>query len=684
MRLLVLLFSLFVVNVYAQIPIQKAAPNQYKIGGGAFPLLELNKESIEVQQKKTKVKEKYGFYRFKEKVKKSCQKLKLEQDKDGNFEGSFEDCDCRFKLSITQVDATALQLNIELVGDNYNYIQLNLPHTPRADFYGGGIQFSYFKLNGQEFQLLSQESGIGRGDRPISAWTKMMKIRGSDTHTHLPIPFVIQKDKGNFQSYWLKGYLRSHVDFRDDQLSKMSVEGKEMSLLVRKGQKLSTILETFTAASGRLPRLPQWAYQGTWLGTQGGLATVKQQIEQAKKADNPITALWIQDWVGKRKTRVGWQLNWQWQADEQSYPNFKEFCEELNSEGVKVLGYINPFLADQGRMTEEALEKGYLIKNHKGKPYKIPTAGFPAYMIDLTNPKAAQWLKKIIKENMIEQGLSGWMSDYAEGLPWDAVLHSGISAADYHNQYPVDFARLNREAIQEAGKEGEIVFFSRSGHNQSARYSTSFWMADQMVNWGRQDGLLSTVTGALSAGLSGLSQLHSDIGGYTTITYALMPKVKRSRELLFRWTEFNVFQPIFRTHEGLKPGKNIQVYSDSATVAHFAKMGRLHKALAPYFEVLLQEAEEKGYPLLRPVFWVDPNYSAAFDPLQPLLCLGNDILLAPVVQAGVEELEIQLPAGSWRHPWSKQSFAGSAKVKVPFGQPAFFVREGSEWMGLFE
>jgi alpha-glucosidase len=682
MRLL--FFALFLSpTLFAQIPIQKLAENHYQIGGGSYPVLELKEEMILIQTKKQKVKEKFGFYRFKEKIKGRCSKLKLEQQTDKDFLGSYEDCDCTFKLSLTQLDRSAFQLDLQLEGEDYNFIQLNIPHR-NADFYGGGIQYSHFKLNGERFQMLSQESGIGRGDQPISRWTKLMKIRGSQSHTHLPIPFVIQKEKDKHQSYWLKGYARAHLDFQTDRLFKISTDGQELSLEIRKSQSLPQLLKSFTAASGRLPQLPKWAYQGTWLGTQGGLTTVKKQVQQAKAAGNPITALWIQDWVGKRKTRVGWQLNWQWKADKKSYPNFKDFCKEMNAEGLKVLGYINPFLADEGVMTEEAISKGYLIKDHKGKPYKIPTAGFPAYMIDLTNPEAANWLKTIIKENMIEAGLSGWMSDYAEGLPWDAVLHSGISAAEYHNQYPVDFARLNREAIQEAGKEGEIVFFSRSGHNHSARYATTFWMADQMVDWGRHDGLPSTVTAALSAGLSGISQLHSDIGGYTTITYALMPKVKRSKELLYRWTEFNVFHPIFRTHEGLKPAKNAQVYDDTETVEHFAKMGQLHEALAPYFEHLLQEAEEKGYPLLRPVFWVDPTYEKAFDPLQPLLCLGNELLIAPLVQEGLMEVLVELPSGSWWHPWSKQSFEGNAKVKVPFGQPAFFVREGTAWTRLLK
>ena len=66
---------------------------------------------------------------------------------------------------------------------------------------------------------------------------------------------------------------------------------------------------------------------------------------------------------------------------------------------------------------------GYFVKDKEGKNYKIRTPGFPAYIVDLTNKKAYEWLKKIIKTNMIDMGLKGWMADFGEWLPMDSVLH---------------------------------------------------------------------------------------------------------------------------------------------------------------------------------------------------------------------------------------------------------------------
>ena len=43
-------------------------------------------------------------------------------------------------------------------------------------------------------------------------------------------------------------------------------------------------------------------------------------------------------------------------------------------------------------------------------------------VVDFTNEEATQWYKQVIKENMIDFGLDGWMADFGEYLPTDVVL----------------------------------------------------------------------------------------------------------------------------------------------------------------------------------------------------------------------------------------------------------------------
>ena len=64
---------------------------------------------------------------------------------------------------------------------------------------------------------------------------------------------------------------------------------------------------------------------------------------------------------------------------------------------------------------------------------------------------------------MLDLGLGGWMADFGEYLPADAVMASGQSGREVHNAWPRLWAKLNRQAVEEAGKLGEVVFFMRSG-----------------------------------------------------------------------------------------------------------------------------------------------------------------------------------------------------------------------------
>lgn len=64
-------------------------------------------------------------------------------------------------------------------------------------------------------------------------------------------------------------------------------------------------------------------------------------------------------------------------------------------------------------------------------------------MVDFSNPDARQWCKDIIVDNLINEGRAiGWMSDFAEYMPLDAVLYDGTSAYEYHNTYPLEWAKV--------------------------------------------------------------------------------------------------------------------------------------------------------------------------------------------------------------------------------------------------
>ena len=569
---------------------------------------------------------------------------------------------------IIEALADQIKLTVHLGISKFSRITIRYNSSKDEQFFGFGEQLSYANLKGKIVPIKVEESGVGRGS-PIE--TGDIPARGSYYNTYAPMPVYVSS---KLRGMYLENTSYSLFDLREDDLCTIDVWDNKLTAVFTRGKTPLAIIEKQSYHLGRQKPLPPWAHRSI-LGLQGGRKKVERIVDEAISAGNPVGAIWIQDWVGKRQTPFGSRLWWKWLADESTYPDFKSFVKGMNQKNVHVLGYINTFLADVGEQYEEARKKNLLVKNKKGEDYRLHSVGTPMYLLDLTNPETEHWIKGIIRKNMIDVGLSGWMADFGEYLPYDAVLHSGVDAAIYHNQYSLDWARINAEAIKEAGKEGEIVFFTRAGFTGSAKCSPMFWTGDQLVTYDKHDGLSSAITGILASGISGISLNHSDIGGYTTTS-----TIKRQKELFLRWAEMAAFTPFFRTHEGNRPEDNHQFYSDPDTQARFADISRLHFALEPYFAHLETHAAEHGHPVVRHLFIHCPSDPNTYQ-LNDQFLLGEDLLVCPVTEEGALEINRYFPVGTWQSIWNGEIIKGPKwhKVSAPLGRPAAFTRESGTW-----
>jgi alpha-glucosidase len=182
----------------------------------------------------------------------------------------------------------------------------------------------------------------------------------------------------------------------------------------------------------------------------------------------------------------------------------------------------------------------------------------------------------MIKTEILAKNVSGYMCDFGEALQLDAQIHDG-DAAEYHNRYPEEWAKVNHEAIAEIGREGEVVFFMRAGFTRAPQYTPLYWLGDQLQSWDEYDGLKSAVFSATIGGISGIALTHPDIGGYNYVSLQdwlpvslqdWLPALKyqRTKELFFRSSEFAAFTAAFRTHDGNEKLKSWQFYSDDETL----------------------------------------------------------------------------------------------------------------------
>jgi alpha-glucosidase len=383
--------------------------------------------------------------------------------------------------------------------------------------------------------------------------------------------------------------------------------------------------------------------------------------------------------------------------------------------------YINPFLAmmDEKKATNpdlkdlftQAKDISCLVRKLEGD-IVIDTSATPEFkfgIVDLSTTRCKDWYKKVIQDNMIRVSrdsdgniiktqwsqlkskfpASGWMADFGEYIPLvDSKLASGQDPISAHNSFPVWWAATNREAIDATGMGDEIVFFTRSGAARTPAYSTLHWLGDQLPSWDEYDGLASALRATLSVGLSGYSLTHSDIGGYTSVNQLpVIINFLRDEELLFRWSEMSsLSDAVYRTHEGLRPRKMVQVYDNLKVAEFFGKFAKVHAAFGVYRkELMVGEMQTHGTPLTRLMFfhyWHDANCLNLHDQFM----IGSEFIAAPVLHPGVTKVSVYFPLESdanatvtWIHIFTGAKFTSGSSVTVdaPIGTPAVFYKAGS-------
>jgi alpha-glucosidase (family GH31 glycosyl hydrolase) len=566
----------------------------------------------------------------------------------------------------------ALALKVKAADPMVNRVSLSFACLPDDRFLGFGAQADGVDHRGHTVAAWTSEPGIGKrtvDDEYPEAWM----LEGTRHASSYPMPTFLSN----------RGFIavaesdaRSVFELCTGDASTWRVEvwSNAFTLWLFHGDSPKAALSRATAGVLQRPaRAPTMAF-APWNDAIFGPSEVRRIAKVLRDNDIPSSAIWTEDFRGGRENAMGYRLKEEWDLDRTLYPDAEAIAAELAAQGFDWQSYFNTFIVENERIFAEATAGDHFVKTSRGAPYLFDGVTFkPTGLADLSRPETREWVKRYLRLSL-DQGFKGWMADYGEWLPHDAVLASGENALEAHNRYPTEWVRLNAEVLKERDPTGaRLAFFSRAGWFGTNALAPVVWAGDQRTSFQRDDGLFTVIPMGINLGLAGVSTYAHDIAGYQSGT-----NPNSTKELFFRWTTLGALSPVMRTHHGIDPRDNWSFEKDAETLAHFGRWAKVHVSLFPYFDGLAKEAETTGVPIMRGLFLAYPDDAATWT-LSDQYLLGQNLLVAPIVDEGAVKRAVHVPAGTWVALDGSGSVVGPVDVMAtaPMSELPVWVRRGA-------
>ena len=531
--------------------------------------------------------------------------------------------------------------------DGLETIQFNL--TKDEVLYGGGARSLGMNRRGNKLQLYNRAHYGYETRSELMNYTMPIVLSSKQYMLHFdnaPIGFLDLDSNG------------------DNTLRYETISGRKTYQVIV-GESWYNIIDNYTDLTGKQPMLPRWAL-GNFSSRFGyhSQEEVEMTIAKFKEEEIPVDAI-ILDlyWFGKELKGTMGNL----EVFRDSFPDFEGMIKRLNDKGVKTITITEPFILTTSKKWDEAVEKDILAKDSIGNPARYDFYFGNTGIVDIYKPEGEQWFWNIYKD-LANKGVAGIWGDLGEPEVHPSwVQHHTGSADEVHNIYGHDWARLIYEGYKRDFPDTRPFILMRAGYSGSQRYGMIPWSGDVNRTWG---GLQSQPEIALQMGMQGLAYMHSDLGGFAGANL--------DDELYVRWLQYGVFNPIFRPHaQEDVPSEPVFRSEKAKTLAKEAI--ELRYKLIPYNYNLVYENNQFGKPLMRPLFFEEPNNIELFNYSNTYLW-GNDILVSPVLEAGKTEQEVYFPKNNvWFDFYTDEKIEGGQTKTVQLKENSIptYVRAGA-------
>lgn len=439
---------------------------------------------------------------------------------------------------------------------------------------------------------------------------------------------------------------------------------KGMDYWITAGDTPADILHQYCAVTGTVPMMPEYGL-GFWqcklrYRNQEELLQIAREYH---RRGLPLDVIVIDFFH--------WTKQGEWEFDKRFWPDPAAMIRELRDMGIRLMVSIWPTVDKTSKYFDEMREKGYLVKTERGIRTTMEFFGNTVFF-DATHPGAQKYVWDIVKRNYYDAGVELFWLDEAE--PEYGVYdfenyryHAGPNVQT-GNIYPLCYSKAFYDGMRSEGKE-EIVNLVRCAWAGSQRYGALVWSGDIHSGF---DSMRSQLYAGLHMAMAGIPWWTTDIGGFQGGNV----HHKTFRECLLRWFAYGAFCPVFRLHGDRDPhvpdefggpltGADNEVWSFGEEFLEiFRRYMLTRERLRPYLRELMRKAHTHGDPVMRPLFYNYPADPKTWGELDAYM-LGDDLLVAPVVEEGVTSREVYLPAGDrWQEVATGKWFDGGQTVQA--------------------
>lgn len=432
------------------------------------------------------------------------------------------------------------------------------------------------------------------------------------------------------------------------------------------GDTWEDLIDQYTNLTGKQPLPPRWAF-GNFSSRFGyhtekeTRTTVQKFIEDSIPLDAVIIDIY---WFGAEI--FGHMGDLAFLKD--SFPTPKKMIDDFAAKGVKTILVTEPFILTTSKRWNEVVKKKLLATDSLGDPFTYDFYFGNTGLLDIYKPETKKWFWNIYKK-YTNMGIGGWWGDLGEPEVHPSAVHHAVGSADeVHNIYGHDWTRLIFEGYQRDFPKQRPFILMRAGYSGSQHYGIIPWTGDVSRSWG---GLKPQTEISLQMGLQGIGYMHSDLGGFAGGDVF-------DPELYNRWLQYGIFQPIYRPHaqEHIAPEP---VFHDEKTKALAKKSIELRYRLLPYIYTIAFDNSQSGIPLMRPLFFMEPQNDSLLEVSNTYLW-GDNFLVSPITEALIKQQKVYMPANNnWFDFYTDDLYQGGRnyQIKTVEDHIPVFVKSGS-------